>query len=340
MLRASQERIDAGMYWDRGLSWVEGCSPVSEGCRGCWAAEAAALRACQGNPKMKTRYGGLVVPGSVPPTFNGTVRFMKNDLDKPPKVKKPTVWAVWNDLFHPEAVPYAGAALRVMCRAPQHTFLVLTKRPRIMRDFLGSCLHQGIIPSIPPWIYLGFTAENQARFDERWAYMKDIPASVVWVSHGPALGRIDYPSDFLARGQGAWVVTEGESGRHARPMHPDIPRLDRDQCQDAGVPFFFKQWGEWAWAPRFAVGENTRLRICRGGKVEPVDFTKKTLPEGGFLMFGTEYVIGRIGKKAAGRELDGRLWSEFPQQPKSPRGSGASTGTVPGSSDNGLKCGR
>jgi protein gp37 len=83
-----------------------------------------------------------------------------------------------------------------------------------------------------------------------------------------------------------WVICGGESGPGARPMHPDWARALRDQCQGAGVPFFFKQWGEWY----------------------P---DKKGLYKAPGMIFSDTYVH-KIGKKAAGRLLDGREWSEFP----------------------------
>jgi protein gp37 len=78
-----------------------------------------------------------------------------------------------------------------------------------------------------------------------------------------------------------WVICGGESGKHARPMHPDWPRSLRDQCVDAGVPFFFKQWGEHAWA-------------------EKIEGDPSTL---------TAY---RAGTKNTGHLLDGKVWQQFP----------------------------
>lgn len=86
-----------------------------------------------------------------------------------------------------------------------------------------------------------------------------------------------------------WVIAGGESGPKARPMHPAWARSLRDQCQAAGVPFFFKQWGEWA---------------------ERTHGTRRDLP----IRYGNETVyMSPLGKEIAGRVLDGREWSEFPK---------------------------
>jgi len=89
-----------------------------------------------------------------------------------------------------------------------------------------------------------------------------------------------------------WIVAGGESGPRARPPHPDWFRTVRDQCQAAGVPFFFKQWGEWE-------------------PVEPKD-RLKNWPQKLFT-WPDETVSYRVGKHEAGRLLDGREWNEFPQ---------------------------
>lgn len=96
-----------------------------------------------------------------------------------------------------------------------------------------------------------------------------------------------------------WVIVGGESGQHARPMHPDWARSLRDQCQAAGVPFFFKQWGTWEPLAKF----NGRLLLSCDGK----QFT--SLDDD-----GRATVFHRVGKHAAGRLLDGREWNEFPQE--------------------------
>ncbi|MFX1512058.1 MAG: DUF5131 family protein, partial [Promethearchaeota archaeon] len=100
------KRIEKGMYWDRALSLVEGCTPVSPACDHCWAAAATGMRACQKNPKIRARYEGLTKKVQSGPRFTGEIRIIEDDLEKPLRVKKPTVWAVWNDLFHPD-VPFS-----------------------------------------------------------------------------------------------------------------------------------------------------------------------------------------------------------------------------------------
>jgi len=104
-----------------------------------------------------------------------------------------------------------------------------------------------------------------------------------------------------------WVICGGESGPHARPMHPDWARSLRDQCAAAGVPFLFKQWGEWAPAESVADDDERLLaeRWIRADGSEP--------PRGaGVDFFGGDEVLYRAGKKAAGRLLDGRTHDEFP----------------------------
>lgn len=103
-----------------------------------------------------------------------------------------------------------------------------------------------------------------------------------------------------------WVICGGESGRDARPMHPDWARSLRDQCQAAGVPFFFKQWGEWICPTQFGEGNfDPRVHgvICRDGRF---------FPNCDFAPGERSKITCRVGKKAAGALLDGREWREFP----------------------------
>lgn len=102
-----------------------------------------------------------------------------------------------------------------------------------------------------------------------------------------------------------WVIVGGESGPGARPMHPEWVRSLRDQCQAAGVPFFFKQWGEWLPLADTPPGTPSDAWIARDGR--------KLTPLDGVIEWGAEPVV-HVGKKRAGRMLDGRDWSEFPEQ--------------------------
>lgn len=173
-----------------------------------------------------------------------------------------------------------------------------------------------------PNVWLGVSVENQQYADERIPHLLRTPAAVRWVSYEPALG----PVDFTALGEGDqrglnaltgefchydedtgdpcshwdaridWIVCGGESGPGARPMHPDWARSVRDQCVAAGVPFFFKQWGEWH-------------PLSTTGGMQEVPFGHYVLPTGDSPGFG----FSRVGKKAAGRVLDGREWNEMPK---------------------------
>ena len=199
-----------------------------------------------------------------------------------------------------------------------------------------------------PNVWLGVSVEDQKWADIRIPALLDTPAAVRWISAEPLLGPIDlgiddphaghdsddvnghpHPSicldcsdidagievEYWRRDPGGprldWVVTGGESGPGARPMHPDWARSLRDQCQHAGVPFLFKQHGEWvsfADSSRWVSGWDTdRVRwVAPDGSVHPFgDFN-------GSAEHQTWHRVQRLGKKAAGRELDGRTWDEFP----------------------------
>jgi protein gp37 len=134
---------------------------------------------------------------------------------------------------------------------PALQWLILTKRP----EFAATMIPQDIRERI----WLGITAENQRYFDIRWRFVQQVWAKLYFVSYEPALGPLDLPADFLELGKRAWVIAGGESGRKARPWHPDWIRRIRDQCREAGVAFHLKQFG--AWRPSQTPRETTQRQI-------------------------------------------------------------------------------
>jgi len=187
-----------------------------------------------------------------------------------------------------------------------------------------------------PNVHLGVSVEDQKAADERIPLLLQTPAAVRFISAEPLLGEIgldDLPSvsgigrylDSLSNAgvdPGAdiatkldWVICGGESGPGARPMHPDWARGLRDQCVAAGVPFFFKQWGEWSDIPRNWPDEPSSPIMVRRGDIF-------LTPGGNFDVLGadlgsayeaTATPMRKMGKKAAGSLLDGREWKEFPR---------------------------
>lgn len=187
----------------------------------------------------------------------------------------------------------------------------------------------GLKASFPlPNLWLGVSAENQQQADERIPLLLQTPAAVRFISAEPLLGPINLhpwlcaygdlhkPEQRLSwvcepRTDGLhWVICGGESGPQARPMHPDWARSLRDQCHEAGVSFFFKQWGEWApWEPKHPVA--TVRHIDRYGRTgEQPCYVDTGL--GHTAPSITEPIV-RAGKKAAGALLDGREHREFPE---------------------------
>src|SRR6185369_12789230 len=131
---------------------------------------------------------------------------------------------------------YIYDIFRVMDKTPQHIYQVLTKRPGRMKDFLTFyCELKEPIKNI--WI--GVSVEDQKAADQRrmpLKYMSDM-GWLTWVSNEPCVGPINWKGwEFLK-----WMVTGGESGAGADPMHPDWARGARDFCEGNKIPFFFKQ---------------------------------------------------------------------------------------------------
>jgi protein gp37 len=322
-------------------SWnpVTGCSKVSPGCDNCYA-ETFAER-WRGTP-------GHYFEGG----FDVQLRPDKLDMPlrwtKPRRIFVNSM----SDLFHESVPDrFIGQVFEVMGAAKQHTFQLLTKRHGRMRSLLnrwsehatkgcycpageGGCsapvdVQNGVWPL--PNVWVGVSVEDQKWSDIRIPALLDTPAAVRFLSCEPLLGPVDLWGPLVHPGHRPrltywldgrpgwgpeetsesglvtqplavgpridWVIVGGESGPGARPMHPDWVRTIRDQCVHSGVAFHFKQWG--AWAPTRFVGiGNQGPQYAYVG--EPVDKN------------GHRAVMERVGKKAAGRELDGREWNEFP----------------------------
>lgn len=315
--------IAKGRYWDLPLSLVDGCTPCSPGCRGCWSAGLA------------HRFGEYTIKcGNEPPRFMGVVKTHPDRLSIPLRRRKPTVWAVWNDLFH-EAVPdsFIGRSLSTAIGEYRHTFLVLTKRVErmasLMSRFYADAGEKELRRAINVWS--GLTVCNQAEADAKIPVFLQVPGKK-FLSLEPLLGPIKIPPRFLRKDCADMcsaenrceecsesrmqhfgprlidaVILGGETGPGARPMHPEWVRSVRDQCAAAGVPFFFKQWGEWAIRDSKIHGDIPQNPVVRLGE-NGLD----TRDLANCVNAGHEVYMQRVGRTAAGRLLDGRTHDALP----------------------------
>jgi len=212
---------------------MTGCTPISEGCKNCYAAAMAHRLKAMGNPKYFYEFTPIFHPGA---------------LGDPARWKKPCLIFVnsMSDLFHKA---FFDREIRqvfdVMERVDRHKYMVLTKRPERMADFiLSEDLSRGHNKHPRANIALGTTAENQIRLESRIDYLCFTRAQYRFLSLEPLLGPI-----CLKAASRNWnqfidlVIVGGESGPGARPMNLEWARNIRDECAAAGVPFMFKQVG-------------------------------------------------------------------------------------------------
>lgn len=220
---------------------------------------------------------------------------------------------------------------------PNLDWMLLTKRPQNIKGMLPTDWKYGY-----PNVWLGLTVENQKEAERKIPVLIGVHARVKFLSIEPPLGAIDldkqrcetHNREFVGQGEEGeyctecaadgftgdmpcghwlnynggitWVITGGETGSRARPSNPDWFRSIRDQCQDAGVAFFFKQFGEWAPNPNAIP---TPRNIDHIGWFTPDGFAPHDV---GAIYRGEVYIV-RSGKNATGRLLDGRTWTEFPE---------------------------
>ena len=202
---------------------VTGCTKVSRGCDHCYAERFA------------ERWHGI--PGH-PYQQGFDLRLWESRLDQPARWRRPRMIFVnsMGDLFHKD-VPtgFIDRVFEQMEAVDRHIYQVLTKRSLRMRDYLRGRYAQR---PAPPHIWCGVSVED-CTVRSRIRHLAMAPAAVRFLSLEPLLG----PLGTMALEGISWVIVGGESGPRARPLEPEWVCQIRDQCRDAGVPFFFKQWG-------------------------------------------------------------------------------------------------
>lgn len=325
-----------GIEWtDATWNPVTGCAKVSQGCKHCyaereWPRMTKLVPAYAGRDFTDVRTHG--------DRLDQPIRWAKRRMIFVNSMSDLFHPAVPDD-FIDSVFGVMWACLYGRNEQDGHIFQVLTKRADRMRDYFrtdrreawarSSVHHGGGIDPDGIWdqtmnhdgphprIWLGVSVEDQAAADERIPLLLDTPASVHWISAEPLLGPVDLlatpAGDILCRCGSCmemtpdtrldWVVVGGESGPKARPMRQDWARSLRDQCAAAGVPFLFKQWGEWF--PTSIGQGGSQLGAWNGD-----DF----MPGWGDIK-NPENNMVRAGKRAfGGRLLDGVQHDGYPTE--------------------------
>jgi protein gp37 len=311
-----------GIEWTE-LTWnpLRGCSRVSEGCRNCYAERIAARfngsKIVNGD-RAVLPFSGIAVRTPSGSQWTGRLELIESKLTEPlHKRKHATIFVnSMSDTFH-EKVPFDTILrmYRVMQKAHWHKYLILTKRSKRLLEFTHWMAGADDISTAewPRQCALGVSCEDQQRADERIPDLLATPSAMRFVSLEPLLGPVNLgllgtvPKDTSQQYRPVsdmlhWVIVGGESGPGARPMHPDWVRSIRDQCVSAGVPFFFKQWGEWI-PGSHDVHDWFYPHCGPAGGISGVNLMK----------WGGGCASMRVGKKVAGRLLDGKVWDQRPE---------------------------
>ncbi len=288
-----------------------GCTRVTRGCHHCYMFS------------LWPRLHGMKVAGYEGPPER--LAMHPERLQGPMAWKKPQRIFVnsMSDLFHRNVkVDFISEVWETMARCPQHTFMILTKRPHRMDYWLNDSEFRPDLNG-EPWplrnVWLGTSVEDQLRAS-RIDALSRTPAVIRFVSAEPLIGPLDLrtymwwadldiiPFDVregmrkraLYAGIN-WVIAGGESGPKGTPAHPRWFRDLRDHCVDAGVPFFFKQWGSWRPLVSEPLTKRHTAVALNGwrGSISRLD--------------STYHLMGYVGKGAAGAVLDGREWRQIPE---------------------------
>lgn len=315
---------------------IIGCSKCSPGCDHCYAERMA----CRLSAMGKKGYSQVITGNH----WNGTTTLIEEALDIPTRWKRPRKIFVCSmgDLFH-ESVSMLDIldVMQRIRRCKQHTFLILTKRPWHINEYL---LFAKKVHTLPQNLWVGTTVCNQYEAELKIPYLLKIPAAVRFVSIEPMLGKINLDNgetswltcknrnkptvynasqsspigfvccqSFMVYGDHFhgidWVICGGESGPGARPMHPDWVRSLKNQCEFANIPFLFKQWGEWA-----PENDYTRAYLTNAKSLVYIKPTGEVVKTGTYgAALNKNQLINRVGKKNAGRLLDGKLFDQYPE---------------------------
>lgn len=212
--------LGSGIEWTE-ATWnpVTGCTKVSPGCAHCYAERMARRLKAMGHANYARGFELAVHEGmlEIPLGWTSPRLVFVNSM---------------SDLFHEQVpVEFIQRVFDAMRRAHWHTFQILTKRSRRLREL-------DHLIDWPTNVWMGVSVET-ARYQERVADLRETGACVKFVSYEPLLGPVGR-TDLIDID---WVIVGGESGPGARPMRAEWAVQVRDQCLQAGVPFFFKQWG-------------------------------------------------------------------------------------------------
>jgi protein gp37 len=216
---ATRSKIE---WTDHTWNPVTGCTKVSPGCKHCYAETLAMRLQRMGARGYENGFSVTLLP---------------ERLDAPRKRQKPTIWFVnsMSDLFHPK-IPFnfVDKIFATINTTPQHRYQILTKRPERMEMYFAT-------RRAPSNAWLGTSVEDRKYGVPRISVLQRIQSHVRFLSIEPLLEDIGT----LNLTGISWVIVGGESGPRARPMKPEWARSLRDQCEAAGVSFFFKQWGSY-----------------------------------------------------------------------------------------------
>lgn len=216
---ASESRIE---WTEQTWNPVTGCTKVSPGCKHCYAEVMSHRLNAMGTPGYENGFEVTLHPGR---------------LVQPTMRRAPTIYFVnsMSDLFHPD-VPdaFLDKVIEVITHTPRHTYQVLTKRANRLPDYFSD-------KEVPKNMWLGVSVEDRQYGVPRIGHLQKVKSATRFLSVEPLLedvGQLNL--------QGIdWVIVGGESGHNARPMHEAWALSIRNQCVEADVPFFFKQWGTW-----------------------------------------------------------------------------------------------